>query len=275
MNAIRIGNTRPTTIERSESFDLHSEYAKDDYVIKVWFPDDYEGSNQLFPVLYLLDGDFAFGMATDIVQYLIYGRHIPNLVIVSPAYGTKKGPDEGGSNKRGSDLLHTMPPWAGIIPGLSEVPMRGAQFMQCMLHEIIPTVETRYRIDPTDRTLSGYSAGGMFVTYALFQTEGVFTRMVLVDGCRDDEMPMLEEQYAATHTDLSMRFFMSSCPGQNCEGQLVERLKARGYPNLHAEYFCQEVAGHFAAPADGLARGLVAVFKGWDTDRTDGQVQDC
>jgi uncharacterized protein len=269
MNDRRKVNTRPTTIERSESFDIHSEYAEDDFVIKVWLPDDYEGSNRLFPVLYLLDGDFAFGMATDIVQYLIYGRHIPNLVIVSPAYGTKKAPHEGGNNMRGRDLLHTMPPWAGMIRGLSEVSMRGAQFMQCLLQEIIPTVEAHYRIDPNDRTLSGYSAGGMFVTYALFQTEGVFKRMILIDGCRDDEMPMLEEQYGAAHTDLPMRFFMCSCPGQNCDSQLVDRLMARGYPNLQAEYFCQEVAGHFAAPADGLARGLIAVFNGWESERMD------
>jgi enterochelin esterase-like enzyme len=271
MNAGRMVSTKPAVIERSEAFDLHSEFAEDDYVIKVWFPDEYEGSNRLFPVLYLLDGDFAFGMAVDIVQYLIYGKHIPNLVIVSPAYGTKKGPHEGGNNNRGRDLLHTKPPWAGNIPGLSETAMLGAQFMKCLLHEIIPTVEARYRIDPTDRTLTGYSAGGMFVTYALFQTEGVFKRIILVDGCRDDEMPMLEDQYAETHTDLPVRFFMSSCPGQNCEGQLVDRLKARAYPNLQAEYFSQEVAGHFAAPADGLTRGLVAVFKGWETERPDGK----
>ena len=58
----------------------------------------------LDPALYLLDGDHAFAMATDIVQYLIYGGHIPDLIIVSPAYDSKKAPDEGGKNMRDRDF---------------------------------------------------------------------------------------------------------------------------------------------------------------------------
>jgi hypothetical protein len=75
-----------------------------EYQVKIRLPEDYANTTKLYPVLYLLDGDHAFAMATDIVQYLIYGQHIPDLIIASPAYDSKKLPHEGGKNRRVSDL---------------------------------------------------------------------------------------------------------------------------------------------------------------------------
>jgi hypothetical protein len=265
MVSLTSNNPHPVQIERSEAFILHSEIAQDDFEIKIWFPDAYSTSDRNFPVLYLLDGDFAFGMATDIVQYLIYGNHVPNMVIVGIGYGTKTGVNEGGKNNRGRDLLHTLPEWAREIWDHNPDLYRGSHFMQCLIQEIIPTVEARYRIDPADRTLTGYSGGGYFVTHVLFETEGVFKRIIQVDGCREDEALVLEEQYALTHEDLPVRLFVSSRFSIDGDCSYVERLKARNYPNLMLEFCYQDVAGHFAAPADGLTRGLVAVFHDWET----------
>jgi hypothetical protein len=260
-----VSDPRPVQIERSEQIALHSEFVRDDLIIKVWFPDEYTTSGRRFPVLYLLDGDFAFGLATDIVQYLIYSRLIPNLIIVSPSYGTKTDVRQGGKNNRGRDLLHSMPDWARELPGWNQSIYGGAQFMQCLLYEILPIVEANYRIDPTDRTLFSFSGGGYFLTHALFETDGIFRRMIQVDGCREDEALALEEQYAQTHQDLSIRLFVSSRTLEGCERKMVDRLNTRGYPNLAVELYYQDVADHFAAPADGLTRGLVAIFRGWET----------
>ncbi len=79
----------PVLIANSQLRHIRSSIIEQDYLIKVRLPETYADSTAVYPVLYLLDGDHAFAMATDIVQYLIYGEHIPDLIIVSPAYGSK------------------------------------------------------------------------------------------------------------------------------------------------------------------------------------------
>src|SRR5690349_11196279 len=91
----------PVPIANSELRSIRSSIIGQDYLIKIRLPETYVDNSSVYPVLYLLDGDHAFAMATDIVQYLIYGEHIPDLIIVSPAYGSKDAPHEGGTNMRG------------------------------------------------------------------------------------------------------------------------------------------------------------------------------
>src|SRR5687768_12083827 len=92
------------SIANSQLRRVRSSIVGQDYQVKIRLPEAYENTTTLYPVLYLLDGDHAFAMATDIVQYLIYGEHIPDLIIASPAYDSKKLPHEGGKNMRNRDL---------------------------------------------------------------------------------------------------------------------------------------------------------------------------
>src|SRR5574342_1153793 len=92
-------------IANSQLRNINSSINGQDYQIKIRLPEDYANTTTLYPVLYLLDGDHAFAMATDIVQYLIYGEHIPDMIIASPAYDSKTPPDEGGKNMRNRDLV--------------------------------------------------------------------------------------------------------------------------------------------------------------------------
>src|SRR5258708_16646232 len=64
-------------IANSDLRHFKSSLLGQEYFVKVRLPEEYSEGSTLYPVLYLLDGDHAFAMATDIVQYLIYGKHIP------------------------------------------------------------------------------------------------------------------------------------------------------------------------------------------------------
>ena len=55
---------------------VHSNIVNDDYYIYISLPDDYGSSSKSYPVLYLLDGDMSFGMATSIARYLQFGNNI-------------------------------------------------------------------------------------------------------------------------------------------------------------------------------------------------------
>jgi len=242
----------PVPIANSELRHIESSVIRQDYQIKIRLPEDYANSTTLYPVLYLLDGDHAFAMATDIVQYLIYGGHIPDLIIASPAYDSKKAPHEGGKNMRNRDLLPFQFPSIDMVPG-------GVQYLEFFQQEFIPFIESNYRIISNDRTLWGYSFGGVFALYALFEKPNLFQRYIIVDGF-EDEYFKIEETYAAKHTDLPSRLFISAPPNDFGSKKFFDILNRRNYTNFRSEFVELNSIGHFAVGAEGLTKGLVSVF---------------
>ena len=242
-------------IANSQLRHLRSTIVGQDYQIKIRLPENYANSTSLYPVLYLLDGDHAFAMSTDIVQYLIYGQLIPDLIIASTAYGSKAGPNEGGINMRNRDLVPFQYPDTGMAPG-------AAEYLEFFEKELIPFIESNYRIIPSDRTLWGYSYGGIFALYALFQKPGLFQKYIVVDGF-DDPFFEMEETYAAQHSDLPVRLCVSSPPNEaeSLFSRFLNHLNGRNYPNFHSEYVGLSEHGHFAIGGEGLTKGLVSVFQ--------------
>lgn len=232
------------SIANSELRHIESSVIGQDYQIKIRLPEDYANTTNHYSVLYLLDGDHAFAMATDIVQYLIYGEHIPDLIIVSPAYDSKKAPDEGGKNMRDRDF---------------DMTPEGDRYLEFLQKELIPFVESNYRVSPTDRTLWGYSSSGYFALYALFQKPDLFQKYIIVDGCDNEKHSEVEMIYAAQHTDLPIRLFISAPPERD-SSKFFDSLSRRNYANLRAEYAQLNDIGHFAVSAEGLTKGLVSVF---------------
>lgn len=249
----------PVSLLYTEQRELHSTIIGQDYLVKVRLPERYhENPDQIFPVLYLLDGDHAFGMAVDIVQYLIYGGHIPDLIIVSPAYGSKVLPHEGGTNMRVRDLL----PFAVSDLDYSIHPQPGGErYLRFLEQELFPFAESEYRIDPTDRTLWGYSFGGVFLFYALFSGLALFHRYILIDGWHE-ELMKIEERYAEQYADLPFKLYMGYCDDEpNPELiQFVNTLESRKYRGLTFKYDLLNDIGHFAVGAEGLTKGLVWVY---------------
>lgn len=231
-------------IANSELRYIGSSVIGQDYQIKIRLPENYANTTNHYSVLYLLDGDHAFAMATDIVQYLIYGEHIPDLIIVSPAYDSKKAPDEGGKNMRDRDF---------------DMTPEGDQYLEFLQKELIPFVESNYRVAPTDRTLWGYSSSGYFALYALFQKPDLFQKYIIVDGCDNEKHSEVEKIYATQHSDLPIRLFISA-PPEGDASKFFDNLSRRNYANLRAEYAQLNDIGHFAVAAEGLTKGLVSVF---------------
>ena len=60
-------------IDGTQLHRIHSAIVNQDYLVKVRLPESYATGQQVYPVLFLMDGDLAFAMATDIVKYLEYG----------------------------------------------------------------------------------------------------------------------------------------------------------------------------------------------------------
>lgn len=243
--------TSQVPIANSELHHLSSTIVDQKYEIKVRLPEHYHETTESYPILYLLDGDHAFAMASDIVQYLIYGGHIPDLIIASPAYGDKNDPENGGTNMRARDLLPFPTPWSDTMPG-------GVEYIDFFKQELIPFVESQFRVDPSNRTIAGYSAGAIFVLFALFQNPTLFQHWIALDGLLPQIME-IEEDFATSNSALLARLFLAS--GDDMMTVLSTKMDGRNYVGFTVEHEQLNKDGHFTVAAEGLTKGLVAVFR--------------
>ncbi|WP_299596799.1 alpha/beta hydrolase-fold protein [uncultured Microbulbifer sp.] len=148
---------------KGDYFRLDSRHVGRPYHIYVRFPEKYEQSaEKQYPVIYLLDGDSLFPILAANHIFLHYDDKIPEAIVVGIAYG---GFDPS-VNWRDADFSTETTRWNRS---------GGAEnFHQFLQQELLPTVEERYRTDPTRRVLYGQSRGGFMVLYSAFNHPDLF-----------------------------------------------------------------------------------------------------
>ena len=145
-------------------FPLRSREADHLYHIFVRLPEGYAAKPaERFPVVYLLDGDSTFPMLAPQHLFMTYDDKLPEAVIVGIAYGSFTKP----VNRRHIDF---MPPGEGVAPADAGAPA----FHRFLEKELLPAVESRFRVDPTRRVLVGQSRGGAMVLYSAFTRPDLF-----------------------------------------------------------------------------------------------------
>lgn len=121
------------------------------YAIQVYLPPGYAGGTAQLPVIYATEGDAPYGAAT---------------------------PGTGGSSRSRFDTFKESMQRRGtaaILVGIGGTAWRNTDFLQpgaskyldFIVKELAPAVESQYRADPKRRALSGLSHGGYFVIAAL------------------------------------------------------------------------------------------------------------
>jgi predicted alpha/beta superfamily hydrolase len=153
----------------TEARTLFSTIRGREYQLSVALPDSYKTSTQAYPVIYVLDGDFNFGVAAGLTRFSNWFRKVPELIIVGIGYDIETS-DEFAALR---DLDFDVPG----VPGASPDTVSNL-FLEALTQEIIPFINANYRTIPTDRCLEGYSSGGIFVLYALFQKPDAFQRYI-------------------------------------------------------------------------------------------------
>ncbi|MCB0751623.1 MAG: alpha/beta hydrolase, partial [Ignavibacteriae bacterium] len=152
------------TTKYTELKKIISTEVGDTFYVYIRVPKKYADKNDHYPVLYLLDGDIDFNMATSIVRYLQYGKEAPDLIIVGIGYGTMM--DDSEQNFRKRDYTFTK------IDKLEQ--SGGADKFLCFLSkELIPFIDKNYRTTEK-RILNGYSLGGLFTIYASLKESNLF-----------------------------------------------------------------------------------------------------
>lgn len=166
----------PVTLPGTEVRLLPSE-AVDGVTYKLYIslPTGYADSTERYATLYLLDADYSFAIARNVVEHLSDRSDMPPMVIVGIAYD---GPLRYREN-RTRDYTPTFVPDGGYGPEYQRVSGGSPDFRDFLETELIPFIEREYRVGD-ERTLVGHSYGGLFGTWVAFTRPDLFSSYLLV-----------------------------------------------------------------------------------------------
>lgn len=125
------------------------------YHIFVRLPEEYVNEKStVFPTLYLLDGGTNFPLFASYYSFLRLMEDIPPMIIVGISYGSN---DWRKGNDRSNDF--TVPSserehWGGAL-----------QFETFLTKTLLPTIQSKYKVNKEKQLLFGQSLGGQFALY--------------------------------------------------------------------------------------------------------------
>lgn len=248
--AISPGVVLPNT----ESFAMTSSTNGEDYRIFVGLPLGYVTSEQAYPVLYILDPDVSFGTATEYAR-LVSPNLIPSFIIVGIGYPTDDV--ELINEARERDYYS-----------------RQEDFLEFISAELIPLIDARYRTEPADRAIMGFSLGGDFTLYAFGSQPELFNRYMsvspgnlaspLIFSLFRDILRGDNEEF---HTRLAGRNVRLMLSAGSREVQIVpkltgfgEDLKAVNYEGLEVTVTIFEGETHGSILPIALIHGMQTIF---------------
>lgn len=161
-----------------DSFYLQSTFTNERYKIHIKLPPNYQASRS-YPVVYHLDADVAIYDQLQKIDSL-HRLGAAEVVLVALGYGKDK---DYWKKARKRDF-RPIKPNAWMVPENRHADSTerngAADFLQFFEKELIPQIEQQYAIDPNRRTFSGYSLGGLFGMYMLFQKPKLFAQHIAI-----------------------------------------------------------------------------------------------
>lgn len=223
-------SSQPATVLASEVRLLKSDHSGREYRITISLPYAYEKpwvagfpadhARDQWPVVYLLDANWFFGLVTDITRNMAWCGRTSDAIVVGIGYPESDDPQETLLNavaRRVNDLLPFR--FESDEKQMSEYTKRpapagdGERFHQFIRNELIPLIESEFRAEPTKRVLVGHSSGGTFGTFALLHEPELFDAYVLASpelGWGNRFLFKQEEAYSAANKRLKARVHLSA-----------------------------------------------------------------
>lgn len=235
------------------------------------------------PVIYVLDPFLTLDTVAGWAR--VYGRYAEGAVPPAFVVGVGHATDDEAEflAKRIRDFTPTP------VTGRDWRPRLGAgngwRLLDAFADEVFPMVEETFGAG-RDRTVVGWSLGGLFALTALFHRTDLFSRYLVVGPSLWWENGLAfawEAERAAAGGDLAARLFLAvgaeeQSPGAGWlnEGfpdetiawfrqvsnfrRMVRRLRSRGYPGLRFDSVAFSGEYHMTVYPAAVARGLVKLF---------------
>ncbi len=259
----------------TQVFELEAPEIGDRFVIRVSLPASYEmAPDREYPLLVMLDGDAAFGVAATTLDYINLGsnfgmgKNVPDMIVVGIGY-------EHGALPwlftRVRDFTPTEDPSFNYNNPHFQIPASGGadKFYAFLVERVLPALGANFRVDPSLALLAGHSMGGLFALYAMLQPAPVFHKYLLISpfvGWDERAIFGMEEAFAARHEALPAAAFFSYCAAEPTPfyveeiKDIVDVLKSREYEGFHCSLREYPEENHFSVISKAFADGLFALF---------------
>jgi hypothetical protein len=210
----------------------------------------------------MLDADYSFAIARNIVEHLTDRDDLPEMILVGIAYD---GPLRYRLN-RTRDYTPTFVPDDGYGPEYQKHSGGGPDFRAFIKNELIPFMDANYRTRD-ERTFVGHSYGGLFGSWVMFTEPELFDHYILVSPSLwyDNRLIFrLESEYASKHKQLSAKvYFTVGSHEWNSRRNMVTDLRdfttqvrAHAYSELKIAMKVMEDETHNSVFPAGLSDGL-------------------
>jgi hypothetical protein len=208
------------------------------YNVTIYLPPGYDQSTQVYPIIYLMDAETRFQPSLTVLQ-----QSGVNAILV--------GIGNMGSDRRFIDFE---------MPG-------AAYYYNFLTLELIPIVESQFRVDATQRVINGQSLSGLMVMYALFLEQPDnrhYFAFISEDGSmfeQPDILSSMEQQMYATSHALPVTLAMSGDSMGNLPNvaPLCSTIGGHGYTGLKLELLSYSL-GHVPMDVPAFGDSLNYVF---------------
>ena len=254
---------------------IHSDRVGIDYKLYIGLPRGYEAKSESYPVVMVLDADYCFAMMHGIIGLLADHDELAPVILVGIAYPgvaeQKQGPIYKRSRTRDYTPSHVENDGFGYGEEFQKVSGGGDHFLDFIAQELTPYLEREFRVRPQDRTIVGYSFGGLFASYALLTRPGLFQRYLIVSPSLwwDRHLiPRLEKEKAPFLKDIPARaFFSVGEPEDHDQMPMVQdlvnfinALKSRRYSGLRTDLWVAPDETHHSVFPGAAMRGIKWIF---------------
>lgn len=249
----------PAVILETRTHLVPSTVTGEYYELAVWLPPGYATTADRYPVVYILDSPYAFGLAWAAVCFRIWEGLLPEVIVV--------GVGAPVQNLDDWDLIRLRDYCPRPLAN-HQGSGRAAEFHQVLHQDLLPFVHSTYRSDPADRTLWGHSLGGTFALHVLFEEPTLFQRYiatspaVIFDG---ETMVDLSADAPPVGTPLPASLFVSVGVLDDEYGPHIRAfaaaLRDRAHPGLRLDLVELPDCAHASAAPAGFLAGLGEVFR--------------
>lgn len=147
---------------------VYSKILDEDRTLEIHVPKNYEKSNKIYPVLYLLDSYLNFRHAVASAEFLNFDDRVPEMIIVGIRNTHRNRDLTPQSSKLDPKELERL----GTVGGADK-------FIAFIEKELMPHIENKYRTAPY-KIISGHSLGGLFNVYTFFKHPELFNAYIII-----------------------------------------------------------------------------------------------
>lgn len=233
------------------SFKLSSDYSMNgEFVISVKLPSHYYETDKDYPVFYMTDADWFFGIASDMAYGMEMGQ--VDFILVGIGYGDKVACREKRLKDLGSDLN------AEGVPAYT-------LYQSFLKEELFPAIEKRFRASSENRTYCGWSLGALYANHMLYEQRDLFDNYIL-GGTRFplDWAEHMKNSVKQPTTDRPISLYVG-LPGNDATREqyiaMIKSLKNEDFGDIFLHWEIYEGQGHdFESAADVITKGMDYTF---------------